>query len=308
MILGPGSTIGFVGLGSMGGSIARNLLRGGVSLLVLDRDPERVASLVTEGAQQVADLGDFADASAVCVSLPGPVEVEGLCLGEAGLISRMRRGSALICLSTISLESCRKLDEAARSRGIAFVDAPVTGAADGARDASLVLMVGASPEAFALAVPIFDMIGQKAHLVGEAPAGTATKLLTNMLWFVHVIALCEALALGRATGVAPDVLGQVVRQSAGGSWVAEHDLDNLLAGDDDTVFHVGALLQGPSTDLRPRLRGRLRSPSWAGRSSLLRARPGQLRPGRRRTCGLTAYRAGRGCLDSSPVGRWTALK
>jgi 3-hydroxyisobutyrate dehydrogenase len=239
MILGPGSTIGFVGLGSMGGSIARSLLRGGVSLLVLDRDPERVASLVTEGAQQVADLGDFADASAVCVSLPGPVEVEGLCLGEAGLISCMRRGSALICLSTISLESCRKLDEAARSRGIAFVDAPVTGAADGARDASLVLMVGASPEAFALAMPIFDMIGQKAHLVGDAPAGTATKLLTNMLWFVHVIALCEALALGQATGVAPDVLGQVVRQSAGGSWVAEHDLDNLLAGDDDTSFTMG---------------------------------------------------------------------
>ena len=239
MILGPGSTIGFVGLGSMGGSIARNLLRGGMSLLVLDRDPERVASLVTEGAQEVADLGDFADASAVCVSLPGPVEVEGLCLGEAGLISRMKRGSALICLSTISLESCRKLDDAARSRGIAFVDAPVTGAADGARDGSLVLMVGASPEAFALAGPIFDMIGQKAHLVGEAPAGTATKLLTNMLWFVHVIALCEALALGRAAGVAPDVLGQVVRQSAGGSWVAEHDLDNLLAGDDDTSFTLG---------------------------------------------------------------------
>jgi 3-hydroxyisobutyrate dehydrogenase len=145
----------------------------------------------------------------------------------------------LVCLSTISLESCRRLDEAARSRNIAFVDAPVTGAADGARAGSLVLMVGASPEDFDLVTPIFEVIGQRSHLVGPAPAGTATKLLTNMLWFVHVVALCEALALGSVTGVSPEVLGEVIRQSAGGSWVAEHDLDNLLASDDDTSFSLG---------------------------------------------------------------------
>ena len=233
---GAGSTIGFVGVGSMGGSIATNLLRAGRSLLVMDRSPERVARLVAEGAREAVSVTELAEANAVCVSLPGPAEVEAVCLGEAGLLAHMRPGSALVCLSTISLESCRRIDEAARARGIAFVDAPVTGAADGARDGSLVLMVGASPEAFALVTPIFEVIGQRAHLVGRAPAGTAAKLLTNMLWFVHVVALSEALALGRATGVAPEVLAEVIRQSAGGSWVAEHDLENLLAGDDDTTF------------------------------------------------------------------------
>jgi 3-hydroxyisobutyrate dehydrogenase len=236
MTLGAGSTIGFVGLGSMGGSIARNLLRSGMTLLVLDRAPERVAPLVAEGAREVTSLTELAEASAVCVSLPGPPEVEALCLGENALLAQMRAGSVLVCLSTISLESCRKLDEAARSRGVAFVDAPVTGAADGARDGTLVLMVGADPQTFALVTPIFEVIGRRSHLVGEVPAGTAAKLLTNMLWFIHVVALSEALALGRATGVAPEVLAQVIRQSAGGSWVAEHDLDNLLAGDDDTSF------------------------------------------------------------------------
>jgi 3-hydroxyisobutyrate dehydrogenase len=236
MNTGPGSTIGFVGVGSMGSSIATNLLRAGRSLLVMDRDPERVGQLVAEGAREAVSMAELAEASAVCVSLPGPAEVESLCLGEAGLLAHLKPGSALVCLSTISLASCRRLDEAARARGVAFVDAPVTGAADGARDGSLVLMVCASPEAFALVTPIFEVIGERAHLVGEAPAGTAAKLLTNMLWFVHVVALSEALALGRATGVAPEVLAQVIRQSAGGSWVAEHDLENLLAGEDDTTF------------------------------------------------------------------------
>ena len=141
--------------------------------------------------------------------------MEAICLGEAGLISQMKSGSVLISLSTISLESCRRLDEEARSRSIVFVDAPVTGAADGARNASLVLMVGASPAAFNLVTPIFDVIGQRSLLVGEAPAGTAAKLLTNMLWFIHVVALSEALALASATGVAPEIFAQVVRQSAG---------------------------------------------------------------------------------------------
>ena len=238
MTLGPGSTIGFVGLGSMGGSMARNLLRSGMSLLVLDRERERMAPLVAEGAREVTSLTELAEASAVCVSLPGPPEVEALCLGENALLAQMKAGSVLVCLSTISLESCRKLDEAARSRGVAFVDAPVTGAADGARDGTLVLMVGANPETFAFVTPIFEVIGRRSHLVGEVPAGSAAKLLTNMLWFIHVVALSQALALGRATGVAPEVLAQVIRQSAGGSWVAEHDLDNLLAGDDDASFSL----------------------------------------------------------------------
>jgi 3-hydroxyisobutyrate dehydrogenase len=236
MILGTGSTIGFAGVGSMGGSIARNLLRAGMSLVVFDHAPERVAALEAEGARATTELAELAETSVVCVSLPGPAEVEALTLGESGLFAHMKPGSSLVCLSTISLESCRKLDEAARSRTISFVDAPVTGAADGARDASLVLMVGATRETFDLVTPIFERISRRAHLVGEPPAGTAAKLLTNMLWFVHVIALSEALALGRATGIPPEVLAQVVRQSAGASWVAEHDLDNLLAGDDDASF------------------------------------------------------------------------
>ncbi len=230
------STVGFVGLGSMGASMARNLLRSGRPLVVLDREPERMAPLVGDGAEAAGSLTDVAQASIVFVSLPGPPEVEGVCLGDDGLLAHMRAGSALVCLSTISLASCRRLDEAARASGVAFVDAPVTGAADGARDASLVLMVGASPEAFELVRPTLDVIGRRCFLMGEPPAGTATKLLTNMLWFVHVVALSEALALGRASGVVPEVLGEVVRQSAGGSWVAEHDLGNLLAGDDDASF------------------------------------------------------------------------
>jgi 3-hydroxyisobutyrate dehydrogenase len=100
-------------------------------------------------------------------------------------------------------------------------------------------MVGAAPDALSFVTPIFQAIGERWYLMGEPPAGTATKLLTNMLWFIQIVALSEALALGSASGLRPEMLAKAIGASAGDSWAADHDLDNLLAGDDDASFTLG---------------------------------------------------------------------
>jgi 3-hydroxyisobutyrate dehydrogenase len=229
--------VGFVGLGSMGRPIATNLLRAGMTLLAFDILPERLAPIVAAGGR-AAEPQEIAQADLVCVSLPGPRENEEVALGDNGLLAQMTPGSAFMSLSTISVDSCRKLQAGAQAAGVDFIDSPVTGAADGARDASLVAMVGADAPVFARMMPVFDAIAKRAILVGPPPAGTVAKLLTNMLWFINTVALAEALALGAAVGVPPDVLSSVVKQSAGSSWAAHHDMANMLSGNDDPSFSL----------------------------------------------------------------------
>ncbi len=223
----------FIGLGQMGSGMARNLLAAGIGLAVADLDEARVAALVAEGASVAG--GDVSE-ELVLLSLPGPPQVEAMCLGPGGLLARMRPGAVLINLSTVGVDTAHRLEEEAAERGVHTVDAPVTGAADGAASGTMTIMVGASDDALARALPVLEPISSQIFHLGPPGAGTAGKLLTNMLWFIHVTALSDALALGSASGLDPTRFAELVRASAGGSWVAEHDLGNILADDDDPSF------------------------------------------------------------------------
>jgi 3-hydroxyisobutyrate dehydrogenase-like beta-hydroxyacid dehydrogenase len=215
--------------------MAGNLLRNGFTVKVFDSVAERADALLQQGARRASGPAELADADVVCASLPGPSELEQLAL-DGGLFERLRPESLFVNFSTVSVASSRRLFAEGRRHGVHFVDAPVTGAADGARNRSLVVMVGADPDAFRRASPIFDAVAKEAFLLGPPPAGTAAKLLTNMLWFIHAVAISEALALGASCGLEPRAFGEVIRHSAGASWVAEHDLPSLLADDDDPSF------------------------------------------------------------------------
>ena len=131
--------------------MARNLLRAGFPLTVEDLVPDRVAALVADGATAAAP--GPVEEHVVMLSVPAPQHVEAACLGEAGLLARMRPGSVLVNLSTVNLDGARALEAACAERGILCVDAPVTGAADGAADGTLTIMCGASDEALAAARP-----------------------------------------------------------------------------------------------------------------------------------------------------------
>jgi 3-hydroxyisobutyrate dehydrogenase len=224
--------VGFVGLGHMGAPMAANLLAAGFELVVHDRDPDRAARLAGQGAR-AGSLADVAAAGIVLVSVPGPPEVEAV---AAGLLPRLAPGSVLVCTSTVSPALVQRLEHDARPRGVELVDAPVTGAADGARAGTLSIMVGAEPEALERCRPVLEPLSSRIVHTGPVGSGSATKLLTNMLWAVHVVALADALAVGRAAGLDPAVLGEAIDTSAGGSWVSAHDLPNILRGDDDESF------------------------------------------------------------------------
>ncbi|MFM7553362.1 MAG: NAD(P)-dependent oxidoreductase, partial [Actinomycetota bacterium] len=174
----------------------------------------------------------------VVLSLPAPQHVEAVCLGEDGLLARMRPGAALVNASTVDLEMARRLDAACTEAGILHVDGPVTGAADGAALGTLTFMCGASDAALAAVRPQLEAMGQEISHLGPPPAGTASKLLTNMLWFIHVAALSDSLSLATRCGVDIDRYAGLVRgiDCAATSWVARHDLPNILADDDDPSF------------------------------------------------------------------------
>ena len=213
----------------MGAGMAANLVARGAGLTVYDIDPGRSV----EGARRAASLAEVAAAGDVLLSLPGPAEVREVGIS---LLGSMRAGSVLVSVSTVSVGVVRELEDTARPRGVRIVDAPVTGAADGARAGTLTIMAGADPEPLERVRPLLEAISSTVVHTGPVGTGSAAKLLTNMLWFVHVVALSDALALGVKAGIAPATLGQLIPASAGGSWASDHDLPNVLTGDDDESF------------------------------------------------------------------------
>jgi 3-hydroxyisobutyrate dehydrogenase-like beta-hydroxyacid dehydrogenase len=225
-----------IGLGSMGSGMARNLLQSGFALAVDDLDAARVAALVTDGAHAAAP-GAVTE-SVVILSVPAPQHVEAICLGEDGLLARMQPGAVLVNASTVDLPTARRLDEACAAAGVLHVDGPVTGAADSAAAGTLVFMCGATDEALEAAMPQLEAMGTDIVHLGPAPAGTASKLLTNMLWFIHVSALSDSMSLAARCGVDIDRYAALVQggNCAANSWVARHDLPNILADDDDPSF------------------------------------------------------------------------
>jgi 3-hydroxyisobutyrate dehydrogenase-like beta-hydroxyacid dehydrogenase len=219
----------------MGGSIAANLARDGFDVVVSDRSSDREQRVVTAGARR-GSIDEIADCDVVVLVLPGPTQVLELTVGDGGLISRMRPGSYLINMSTVAPSTFIPICEDAAVHDVHVVDAPLTGAADGARDATLTIMVGAEPRDLEAVRPVLEAVSERVVLLGPVGAGTAAKLLTNMLWFIHVVAISDAMALGVKAGINPDDLARLIPNTAGASWVANHDLPNIVADNDDDSF------------------------------------------------------------------------
>ena len=212
--------LGFVGVGAMGGRMAPHLVRAGHEVSVVDKSAGAVARAVEAGAGP-AELA--ATSEAVLTSLPAGAEVEEVYLGEGGLIDASSEGQLFIDLSTVAPETSRRVAEAAAARGAVAIDAPVSGGVSGAEAASLTIMVGAPEEAFERARPILEKIGKNIIRVGDHGAGQVAKLCNNLIVGVTMVAAAEAFAMGKASGVDPKILHEVIRTSSGGGWVVEKD-------------------------------------------------------------------------------------
>jgi 3-hydroxyisobutyrate dehydrogenase len=203
--------IGFIGLGNMGAPMARNLAAAGHAVTGFD-----VAGVRVEG---VAPAGSAAEAAggrdAVVTMLPdGTI----LCAVYAEIVPAGRRGAAFVDCSTVDVESARAAAAQAEAAGLLAVDAPVSGGTGGAAAGTLTFMAGGSPQAFAKAKPLFEVMGSRAVHCGGAGAGQAAKICNNMILGVSMIAVCEAFALADKLGLDRQAMFDVVSTSSGSCW------------------------------------------------------------------------------------------
>ena len=214
--------IAFIGLGHMGLPMARNLLNAGHSLSVFDLVASAVDELAAQGARAASSAADAVSAAEVVISmLPASRHVEGLYLGDAGLLSVIAPGSLVLECSTIAPEAARKVHQAAAARGIALLDAPVSGGTAGAAAGTLTFMVGGAAATLERARQVLAGMGKNIFHAGPAGAGQVAKVCNNQLLAVHMIGTAEAMALGVANGLDPATLAEIMRQSSGGNWSLE---------------------------------------------------------------------------------------
>jgi 3-hydroxyisobutyrate dehydrogenase len=206
----------------MGGPMAANLLKAGHELRVFDLVASAVEQAVAQGAVAAADAIDaIAGAEVVISMLPASRHVEGLYLAEHELLSRIAAGALLIDCSTIAPASAQKVAKAAEQRGLAMLDAPVSGGTAGAAAGTLTFIVGGDAATLDRAKPILSAMGKNIFHVGGSGAGQVAKLCNNMALGVIMAVTGEALALGTAHGLDAKVLSQMMAVSTGRSWATE---------------------------------------------------------------------------------------
>ncbi|MDE2582311.1 MAG: NAD(P)-dependent oxidoreductase [Rhodospirillales bacterium] len=207
--------VGFIGLGTMGASMAANAQKGGFALVVNDLRRESAARHLAAGAiwadtpQAVAEQSDV-----VFTSLPGPPEVEAVALGANGLLAGMRAGAAWFDLSTNSPNLMRKLHAAFAEKGVHALDAPVSGGPRGAASGKLAIWIGGEQAAFEQWKPVLDAIGDQARYVGPIGAGSVAKLVHNMFGYIMTTGVAEVFSMGVKAGIEPLAIWEAVRQGA----------------------------------------------------------------------------------------------
>ena len=214
------TTVGFVGLGNMGGPMARNLVAAGYQVQVFDLVPELVQSV--DGGQPRESAAAAAAGVEVFVSmLPAGRHVAGLYLGGgsgSGVLDWLPKDALVIDCSTIDPATAQRVAASAGEKGLEMLDAPVSGGTAGAQNGTLTFIVGGSAAALERARPLFDVMGANVFHAGGNGAGQTAKICNNMLLAVLMAGTAEALALGVDNGLDPAVLSEIMKRSSGGNW------------------------------------------------------------------------------------------
>lgn len=232
--------IAFIGLGNMGGPMALNLARANYDMVVCDLDRNRAEPILAAGAMWATSAAEAVDgADIVMTSLPGPSQLDDMAFGKDTILDRIKSGATWIDLSTNNLEVSRRICAAAESKGIAVIDAPVSGGIEGAAAGTLAVYVGGSAPVFGKIKAILDVIGGEVKYLGGHGAGYVAKIAQVVLCYLHTIALSEAMMLGVKGGVDADIMLEIIQQSTGRSYVADRYGPSMLAGTYDAGFSLG---------------------------------------------------------------------
>lgn len=255
--------IGFIGTGIMGAPMSGHLAQAGYRVLLHDRDPAKARSASAAAgpnAQVAPHLHELArEADIVVTMLPDGAAVQSVVLGPEGVASHLRTGTLLLDCSSAQPWLTEETAQALQARGVAMVDAPVSGAAWGAAAAELVFMVGGEADAVQRVRPLLERMGRSVHHLGPLGSGHAMKCLNNCVTSMTFLATTEALVAGKRYGLDPAAMVDVLNESTGGSWITRtHYHQRVFNRSFDDPFKLELMLKdiGIAVDLA----GRCESP------------------------------------------------
>ncbi len=233
------TTVGFIGLGVMGKSMAGHILSAGYKLHVYTRTKESAKTLVSNGAVWEGTVKSLSDKCNVIISIVGfPKDVEEIYFGENGILNHAGKGTIIVDMTTSKPDLAVKIFDQAKLSGIESLDAPVSGGDLGAQNATLSIMVGGDKETFDKVLPIFEVMGKNIVLQGKAGSGQHTKMANQIAIAAGMVGVCESLAYAKKSGLDQETVLKSIGQGAAGSWSLNNLGPKIIAQNCDPGFYI----------------------------------------------------------------------
>lgn len=233
------TTIGFIGIGVMGKSMASHLMKGGFTMNIYTRTKSKAAELLTQGAVWHESPGQVAAASDVIITIVGyPKDVEEVYLANDGILASCKEGDIVIDMTTSSPSLAAQIYTAAREKGVSSLDAPVSGGDIGAREARLSIMVGGDLHTFNAVKPLFELMGKNIVHQGVAGCGQHCKMANQIAIASNMMGVCESIRYAEKAGLNPEIVLQSIETGAAASWSLSNLAPRMIKGDFDPGFYV----------------------------------------------------------------------
>ncbi|WP_369878706.1 NAD(P)-dependent oxidoreductase [Bacillus sp. JNUCC-21] len=232
-------TVGFIGLGVMGNSMASHILEAGYPVLVYTRTKQKAEEILNKGAVWQETVKDLSEKADIIITMVGyPSDVEEIYLGENGILRHAKEGAFVIDMTTSKPSLAKKIAEKAKEKSIHALDAPVSGGDIGARNGTLAIMAGGEKEAFEACLPLFSVMGENIQYQGPAGSGQHTKMCNQIAIAAGMVGVAEAMAYAEKSGLNPEQVLKSITTGAAGSWSLTNLAPRMLKGDFAPGFYV----------------------------------------------------------------------
>ncbi|GJJ25518.1 NAD(P)-dependent oxidoreductase [Bacillus velezensis] len=232
-------TVGFIGLGVMGNSMASHILEAGYPVLVYTRTKHKAEEVLNKGAVWQETVKDLSEKADIIITMVGyPSDVEEIYLGENGILRQAKEGAFVIDMTTSKPSLAKKIAEKAKEKSIHALDAPVSGGDIGARNGTLAIMAGGEKEAFEACLPLFSVMGENIQYQGPAGSGQHTKMCNQIAIAAGMVGVAEAMAYAEKSGLNPEQVLKSITTGAAGSWSLSNLAPRMLKGDFAPGFYV----------------------------------------------------------------------
>ncbi|MGD2433692.1 NAD(P)-dependent oxidoreductase [Bacillus velezensis] len=232
-------TVGFIGLGVMGNSMASHILEAGYPVLVYTRTKQKAEEILNKGAVWQETVKDLSEKADIMITMVGyPSDVEEIYLGENGILRHAKEGAFVIDMTTSKPSLAKKIAEKAKEKSIHALDAPVSGGDIGAQNGTLAIMVGGEKEAFEACLPLFSVMGENIQYQGPAGSGQHTKMCNQIAIAAGMVGVAEAMAYAEKSGLNPEQVLKSITTGAAGSWSLSNLAPRMLKGDFAPGFYV----------------------------------------------------------------------